>query len=175
MTLRLLSVLLSTCNKEIHEGDKLRTLGCVKIETREKLSWMFKTWGDQNDKIKKSSLKIKRGTGIMECVWSRPSGHHCPPPPPHHLHDREIWYHGVYMKQTWWAGHHSLEVGPPIPRYTLFSTLSFHCICILHCVCILKVGPTNTHYYLVYRHIVLKETPLLWGCPILSLCIFSQM
>ena len=57
------------------------------------------------------------------------------------------------MKQTWWAGHHSLEVGPPIPRYTLFSTLSFHCICILHCTCILKVGPSNTHYYLVFRYI----------------------
>ena len=57
------------------------------------------------------------------------------------------------MKQTWWAGHHSLEVGPPIPRHTLFSTLSFHCICILHCTCILKVGPSNTHYYLVFRYI----------------------
>ena len=57
------------------------------------------------------------------------------------------------MKQTWWAGHHSLEVGPPIPRYILFSTLSFHCICILHCTCILKVGPSNTHYYLVFRYI----------------------
>ena len=57
------------------------------------------------------------------------------------------------MKQTWWAGHHSLEVGPPIPRHTLFSTLSFHCICVLHCTCILKVGPSNTHYYLVFRYI----------------------
>ena len=74
------------------------------------------------------------------------------------------------MKQTWWAGHHSLEVGPPIPRYTLFSTLSFHCICIL------EVGPTNTHYYLVFRYIVfsyvLKETPLLRGGPLLLRCAF---